>query len=167
MKLIPVFLLSLFLFGCAANTNTNITTSNVKSSSATPLAPKDASTPNEVSNKSEDKSITAQLKAFAKEKYPDDYSMQKFVFDQQMEAYNFMQKQEDSDIKKFAQKTYPNDYNMQKFVFNQQTEAYNFMKKIPDSDVKSFAEKKYPEDYNMQKFVYEQQLNAKKEMEKK
>lgn len=164
-NLVLVFCAFIFL-GCSSSENANIA-QNEKTFNELKISP--TNPPADVLNVTSDdkKSVILQIKAFAKKQYPNDYKMQKFIYDQQMEAYDFMQRKNASDIKVFAGKQYPDDYNMQKFVFNQQTDAYNFMKKQPDSDIKAFAEKQYLEDYNMQKFVYEQQIEAKKEMDKK
>jgi len=77
--------------------------------------------------------ISRSIRAFAEKRYPDDYDMQKFVINQQTEAYNWVvsvsspagvPQEVFEQIKTRAAHRYPDDYDMQKFVINQQTEAY-------------------------------------------
>ena len=57
--------------------------------------------------------MDAKFWSFAKSEYPTDASMQKFVYDQQKKAYNYMTGVTDAELKRFAEKEYPDDYSMQ------------------------------------------------------
>jgi hypothetical protein len=77
--------------------------------------------------------ISSSIRAFAEKEWPDDYEMQKFVINQQTEAYNWVVTATSATgvpqdvfekIKIKAADEWPNDYAMQKFVINQQVNAY-------------------------------------------
>lgn len=131
--LIFTFCLLLF-YGCSTGGNVNISNqpaTPAKSNpipAATPIAQNPpvnsvASPAATVSSKEENKEVFAQIKAKAQKEYPDDYVMQDFVYEQQVEAYHFMKIVPASSIKSKAIKEHPDDYVMQKFVYEQQTEA--------------------------------------------
>ena len=112
------------------------------------------------------KNIKLAIKEFAKKEYPDDYDMQEYEYNKQLEAYLFMKSVDELKIKQFAIKEYPDDYDMQQDEYNRQLEAYLFMKSVDDLKIKQFAIKEYPDDYDMQQDVYELQCAAKKRMSK-
>ncbi len=76
-----------------------------------------------------------QIKRFARNEYPTDYNMQKFVVEQQTDALQWIAKlcepripsTDLQKILKFAQSEYPRDFNMQKFIIEQQVQGYLFM----------------------------------------
>lgn len=103
------------------------TTPIAQNSSVDLIAERSAS----ASTKKDEKDIQSQIKARAEKQYPDDFVMQKFVYDQQIEAYNFMKKIPTSSIKSIAENKYPDDYNMQRFVYQQQSKAKEEMDKKP------------------------------------
>jgi hypothetical protein len=62
-----------------------------------------------------------EIRQFAIKEYPNDPSMQKFKYDQQVRGKSYMESVSDYQIKEHAIKEYPNDYNMQKFKYDQIT----------------------------------------------
>ena len=64
--------------------------------------------------------IDEKIKAFAREEHPDDYSMQEYAFEQQTDAYKFIQSAGNDEIKEIAVAEYPDDYSMQRYVYEQQ-----------------------------------------------
>ncbi len=77
--------------------------------------------------------VEQRIKQIYAEKYPDDYSMQKILIDDQLESYVFIQSWSsepgvpqnvfDSIKAKHAQK-YPDDYSMQKILMEDQFKSY-------------------------------------------
>ena len=103
-------------------------------------------------------------KKIAVERFPNDYNMQTFVYNQQMESQKYMSGDRDEECKKIAQERFPRDFHMQRFVYNQQVEAYNYLVECDDDECLKIAENRFPDDFHMQKFVYLQQVKAKKTM---
>jgi len=77
--------------------------------------------------------ISSSIRAFAEKEWPGDYEMQRFVIDQQTEAYNWVVTSSSAtgvpqevfdQIKTKAASEWPDDYEMQKFEINQQVKAY-------------------------------------------
>lgn len=116
------------------------------------------------SNKSAS-TVQKEIKDFAYRKYPNDKKLQRYTYNKQVSAYNYLLRVKDIEIKQFAQKKYPDDYSMQKYVYDKQVSAKRYMKNIDDQGIYRFSQKKYPNDYSMQKYVYDKQLSAKKYME--
>jgi len=78
--------------------------------------------------------ISVSIRAFAEKEWPDNYDMQKFVINQQTEAYNWIATASSAtgvpqavfdNIKAKAADQWPDNYDMQKFEINQQVKAYN------------------------------------------
>ena len=76
-----------------------------------------------------------QIKCFARNEYPTDYNMQKFIVEQQLDALQWIIAFREpripatdlQQILKFAQSEYPQDFSMQKFIVEQQVQGYLFM----------------------------------------
>ena len=100
------------------------------------------------------RSIEQEINDFAEREYPNDYKMQKYIYNQQIESYKYMSTVGDMECKNFAQREYPNDYRMQKYIYNQQVDAKSFMKNASNKYSKSKAQREYPNDYRMQKYIY-------------
>lgn len=65
------------------------------------------------------KSVTDyEVLQVAKREYPNDYSMQKYTYDNQLSAKNYMNSVSNYSAKKQAEKEYPNDYLMQKYTYD-------------------------------------------------
>jgi hypothetical protein len=95
-------------------------------------------------------------------KYPDDYSMQKVLINDQIECYRFLQNYEPSGvpydifnrIKSKIESRYPYDFSMQKVLIEDQVECYNFLQNYNPPDVpydvlekiKRRIESRYPDD---------------------
>ena len=71
-------------------------------------------------------SIESEIKEFAAHKYPNNARMQRYTYNKQIAAYNYMLSVEDPEVKKIAIRTYPNDYAMQKYTYNKQLSAKKY-----------------------------------------
>lgn len=76
----------------------------------------------------EDKKNIDKIKAKTKRDWPNDYSVQKLMFDQQVEAYFYMKTVTDLKIKRKVQAEWPLDYTVQKMMYNQEIDAKEQMK---------------------------------------
>lgn len=77
----------------------------------------------------EEERIITILKAKAKRDWPDDYSVQEYWINEQIEAYHYMLTIPDNDrIKKKAQRNWPLDFSTQRFWYNEQIEAKERLK---------------------------------------
>ena len=75
-----------------------------------------------------DDQVYKEIKEFAKNKYPTDYEMQKYVYDKQVSAKQYMETVTDNELKKTAKEKYPSDYEMQKYIYEKQRKAKDAMK---------------------------------------
>jgi len=123
-----------------------------------------------------------QIKEKAKEEYPTDFEMQKFVIDQQTSAYQRLQTGKPKDIpnnifesiRKKAKEEYQVNFEMQEFVEKQQIDAYRKMhSKKPDDipsnvweQIRDKAISDYPTNFEMQDFTMSQQISAYRELNK-
>ena len=64
------------------------------------------------------RSIEQEINDFAEREYPNDYRMQKYIYNQQVDAKSFMKNASNKYSKSKAQREYPNDYRMQKYIYN-------------------------------------------------
>lgn len=77
----------------------------------------------------EEERIITKLKAKAKRDWPDDYSVQEYWVNEQIEAYHYMLTIPDNDrIKKKAQRDWPLDFSVQKYWYSEQLEAKERLK---------------------------------------
>nr|WP_315152337.1 hypothetical protein [uncultured Flavobacterium sp.] len=77
----------------------------------------------------EEERIITKLKAKAKRDWPDDYSVQEYWINEQIEAYHYMLTIPDNDrIKKKAQRDWPLDFSVQKYWYSEQLEAKERLK---------------------------------------
>ena len=84
---------------------------------------------------SERSSVVDDIKQFARSEYPNDFSMQKYIFDEQMKAHAWLKDFSDpriplsvmASIRKEAKVNYPNDYNMQKYIVEEQVEGFLYL----------------------------------------
>jgi len=58
-----------------------------------------------------------ELQRIAAKKYPDNYSMQITVYNEQAAAKEFMLSVPNNAAKEKAEKAYPEDYTMQKYIY--------------------------------------------------
>jgi len=61
----------------------------------------------------------AEVKKIALREYPADFTMQKFTYDQQFAAKQYMAAMPNGAAKQAAIREYPYDYTMQKFTYDQ------------------------------------------------
>lgn len=95
-----------------------------------------------------------RIKKIAEFQYPNDAKMQKFEYDKQLKAYNFMiNNAKDQEVKTNVEFQYPNDYSMQKFTYEKEVSAKNYMKIVNDQEIKNIVTSKYANDYSMQKYI--------------
>jgi hypothetical protein len=93
----------------------------------TAMPPKAAATPKA---KKTTTSLEAKCRAIAKREYPNDFAMQKFIYEMQLEAARYMLKVADPNVKTIALREYPEDFAMQKFIYDMQSEAKAAMKSL-------------------------------------
>ena len=72
--------------------------------------------------------ILERIKRKAERDYPNDYFIQKSIYDQEVESYNYMKSVSDLKIKRKVERDYPNDYFIQKSIYNQEIDAKEQMK---------------------------------------
>jgi hypothetical protein len=108
--------------------------------------------------------VESQIRQFAAQEYPNDLSMQQYVYRKQIAAYRYMVAVQDLEVKQIAVREYPNDYSMQEYIYDKQLSAKRNMLSVEDSDVKQIALTEYPSDYSMQKYIYDKQISAKQYM---
>lgn len=143
-KICLVCILSFFVVSCQPTSKSVNTSETVKTKTTTVLAntsptstlvvsssnnivtnkfemPKNAPAPS--SAKTDYQKVLDQIRAKAQQDFPDDYVMQKFVYDEQLKAYKYMKSLPASSIKSKAESDFPDDYVMQKFVYEEQTKA--------------------------------------------
>ena len=84
--------------------------------------------------------IDEEVKKIAEREYPSDYSMQKYIYDEQLEAKKFMQKASDEEIKKIAEREYPSDYSMQEYIYEEQLEAKKFMQNSKSQNIDAMSD---------------------------
>ena len=99
--------------------------------------------------------IESRIRDFAKQEYPNDYAMQKYIYDEQLSAKRYSTTFDDSDVKRIAEREYPNDHSMQKYIYDNQLSAKRYMRSVEDAEVKRIALREYPNDYSMQKYIYD------------
>lgn len=75
-----------------------------------------------------EKKILEKIKRKVERDYPNDYFIQKGLYDQEIESYNYMKTVSDLKIKRKVERDYPNDYFIQKGIYNQEVEAKEQMK---------------------------------------
>ena len=63
-------------------------------------------------------SVESKIRDFAKQEYPNDYKMQKYIYKKQIAAYRYMLTVTDKGVKQIAFREYPNDYAMQKYIYD-------------------------------------------------
>ena len=102
------------------------------------------------------------LRRAAAKEYPDDPSMQRDWYDEQIEAKRYMESVQDPQAKRFAVNEYPDDYSMQQYVYDEQLEAKRYMESATDGEARDFAAREHPNDHSMQQYVYEEQREAKR-----
>ncbi len=61
--------------------------------------------------------------------------MQKFTYDKQLSAKNYMAQVTDREVKGIALQEYPSDFSMQKFTYDKQLAAKAYMGTVQDRDV--------------------------------
>ncbi len=92
--------------------------------------------PDNVSHKDKsiksDEDVLQQIKADATRDYPNDFSTQKYVIDEQVKAYNQLEKFSDPEVPKEvlesimheASHDYPYDFSTQLYVINEQISSW-------------------------------------------
>lgn len=100
-------------------------------------------------------SMEEEIRAFARQEYPNDYRMQQYSYNKQVSAYNYLLTVKYPTIKEFAFREYPNDYAMQKYIYDKQVSAKQYMDEVLNREAKNKAIREYPHDYSMQKYIYD------------
>lgn len=123
------------------------------------------------------KDIETQVREVYSKKYPDNFSMQKTLIDDQKDSYEFLDQQEvpeemDEELYKKLREIYlekyPLNFSMQKVLVQDQIESYFFVESYqPDSVPEDLVEKlkkkyqgRYPYNFSMQKVLLEDQVKS-------
>lgn len=119
--------------------------------------------------------VESLIKEKAAERFPDDFSMQKYVIDEQVEAYGLVEEHASESmsdevfakVKEKALQRFPDDFAMQKYILDEQEEAHAFLQsyspEIPHEITEKIRKKaagRFPLDFAMQKYVTEEQVEA-------
>jgi len=152
-----LFVLICFSIGCSSANGPGLQSTDIKP--ATP-APEIGSPPAMT-----DELILEKVKKKIEKDFPGDTKTQNYVYDQQLEAFNFMKLVPASLLKSKLERDYSYDFSVQKFTYKKQMEAKEYIESLPSSDLKNVAVHKYPNDYSLQKFIYDQQMEAKEYMD--
>ena len=122
--------------------------------------------------------IEQKIREIYAQKYPDNYSMQKTLINNQLTCYSFMQRYTSADgvpqntfhkIKSIYADKYPYNYSMQKTLVQNQVEAYRFMQNyisepgVPQNVLKRIKQKyqaKYSYNFSMQKTLVKNQVQS-------
>lgn len=87
-----------------------------------------ANTQPEIQYSDEDKEILSKTKDKIKRDYPNDFTTQKMLYDQQITDYFYMKTVSDAEIKSKMEREYPFDFSTQKMLYNMEIEAKEQMK---------------------------------------
>lgn len=123
-------------------------------------------------------SVQQRIHQIYAQKYPDDFSMQKMLIEDQLKCYRFLQQwttergvRQDvfSKVRQIYAGKYPDDYSMQKTLIQDQFECYLFIQSytsalgVPQNVFNESKRKysdKYPYDFSMQKTLVEDQVKS-------
>jgi len=137
------------------------TISTPNSSTPSPQQPSSASQPARGSGvTAAEVAIFEKIKERARRDHPNDYSTQKYVYDTQVEAYQYVKTLPDSPLMKRIQRDHPYDFSTQKYVYQTQMEAKEYMDSLPASKLKDSVQRRHPNDYSTQKYLYDRELEA-------
>ncbi len=122
--------------------------------------------------------VEKRIRQIYTEKYPDNFSMQKILIDEQLASYRLIKRWTNESgvpqnvfnkVKEIYAQKYPYNYSMQKTLILEQCNSYRFLQSytaepgIPKnviSDLKQKYEKNYPYNYSMQKTLVENQVKS-------
>ena len=131
------------------------------------------------------KHIEDKIRQIYAEKYPDNFSMQKTLINDQLESYRFMQDWKSAKgvpqdifnkIKRIYAEKYPFNFSMQKTLVKDQVESYVFIKSYTSAPglpqdvfnrIKKKYQSRYPYNFSMQKTLVKDQVQSYIELHKK
>ncbi|MCF8105646.1 MAG: hypothetical protein K9K64_09195 [Desulfohalobiaceae bacterium] len=125
--------------------------------------------------------VLSTIKERAATEYPDDFSTQKYIIDQQIAAWQQLQgsvcpgvpEKVSTEIRQKASQDYPGDFSTQKYIMDEQCRAYKTIssfspKNVPEAIAQKIKEKaagEYPGDYSTQLYIIKEQVVAYKEIQ--
>ncbi|PKK89745.1 MAG: hypothetical protein CVV64_13155 [Candidatus Wallbacteria bacterium HGW-Wallbacteria-1] len=122
--------------------------------------------------------VKQKLTQIYSEKYPDNFSMQKILIEDQLDSYRFLQNWDTESgipseifnkIMSIYAEKYPDNFSMQKTLISDQFESYRYLrssisvKGVPEdvlNNLKRKFEQRYPYNYSMQKTLIEDQIKS-------
>lgn len=120
--------------------------------------------------------VVERIRSSIEARYPDNYSMQKILIEDQFESHRFLQTYRPSDIptdvfrriKASIESRYPDNYSMQKTLIENQVESYRFLQAYqPPGVPRDVFERieapimsRYPDNYSMQKTLIEDRVES-------
>jgi hypothetical protein len=120
--------------------------------------------------------VMARIRSSIETRYPDDYSMQKVLIEDQVDSYQFLQTYKPGEVpddvfsrvKASVESRYPDNYSMQKTLIEDQIESFKVLRTYNPAGVprdvlekiKAAIVSRYPDNYSMQKTLIEDQVNS-------
>lgn len=129
-------------------------------------------------------SVEQRVRQIYSEKYPDNFSMQKTLIQDQLASYQQMQSWTSEPgvprdifnaIKEVYVQKYPDNYSMQKTLVKDQCESYRFLQSytsvpgVPENTLSNLKQKylqKYPYNFSMQKTLVQDQVKSYLELQR-
>lgn len=87
----------------------------------------------------DDLKILEKIKAKAQKDFPDDYSTQKYVIEEQMQAYQYMKSVPASKLKSKVEKQFPLDFSTQKYEYDEQMQSKQELEKTNTTPMPTFS----------------------------
>jgi hypothetical protein len=129
-------------------------------------------------------SVEQKIREIYAQKYPDNFSMQKTLIQDQLESYRYVQRWTSESgvpqdvfnkVKETYDQKYPDNYSMQKTLVQDQCESYRFMQSytfvpgVPNTVLANLKQKyaqKYPYNFSMQKTLVQDQVKSYLELQR-
>jgi hypothetical protein len=123
-------------------------------------------------------SVEQRIRQIYAEKYPDNFSMQKTLIEDQLESYRYIERWTSESgvpqdvfnkVKETYAQKYPDNYSMQKTLVQDQCESYRFLQSytsvagVPDivfANLKQKYAQRYTYNFSMQKTLVENQVKS-------
>ena len=129
-------------------------------------------------------SVEQRIRQIYAQKYPDNFSMQRTLIEDQLESYRYIQRWTSESgvpqdvfnkVKETYDQKYPENYSMQKTLVQDQCESYRFLQSytsvpsVPNTVLANLKQKyaqKYPYNFSMQKTLVQDQVKSYMELQR-
>ena len=128
-------------------------------------------------------SISKIIYRQAERRYPNDFSMRKYVIEKETQAWRTLETYLAPEVPDHiltlifqqAEKRYPDDFSMRKYVIENEVQAWRVLQAyhapgVPEETLAQIfqqAEKRYPDNFSMQKYIIEKEVQAWRELPQK